>query len=459
MTIREHEVVIAGGGPTGMMLAAELRLAGVDVVVVERRTTPELASARGRGLHARTIELLDQRGIAERFISKGQRAQVAAFGGTVLDISDFPTRHNYGLALVQSQFELILAQWVTEIGVTFLRGCDVTGFTQDDAGVDVALSDDRSLRAKWLVGCDGGRSLVRKTAGVEFPGWDASISYMIAEATMTSPAYGLRRDAKGTYAIGPHDAGGGKVGLVVRDERVEVGEPSMSDLRDALVALYGTDFDVRDVTYLSRFTDATRQAASYRSGRVLIAGDAAHVHSPMGGQGLNLGIHDAFNLGWKLARVVHGASPETLLDTYQAERHPITARVLRTTMAQTALSRVDESTKALGETVAELVSVPEARKRWAGFMSGLDIRYDLGGTHPLVGRRMPDLEIEIEGKATRVYSLMHDARPLFLSFGAPIQSATVARYTGQWELPVIGEVAAPTAVRVRPDGYVEWVAL
>jgi 2-polyprenyl-6-methoxyphenol hydroxylase-like FAD-dependent oxidoreductase len=176
MTIQEHAVAIAGGGPTGMMLAAELTLARADVVVVERRTSPDLASARGRGLHPRTIELLDQRGVAERFLSKGQRVQVAAFGGTQLDISDFPTRHNYGLALLQNEFERILAGWVAELGVPFLRGCEVTGFTRGDAGIDVALSDGGSLRAQWLVGCDGGRSLVRKTAGIDFPGWDASIT-------------------------------------------------------------------------------------------------------------------------------------------------------------------------------------------------------------------------------------------------------------------------------------------
>lgn len=358
MTVEEHAVVIAGAGPTGMMLAAELALARADVVVVERRTTHDSASSRGRGLHARTIELLDQRGVAERFLSKGQRMQVAAFGGTPLDISDFPTRHNYGLSLLQSDFERILAGWVHELGVPFLSGCEVRGFAQDDSGVGVMLSDGRSLRAQWLVGCDGGRSLVRKAAGIDFPGWDPSITYMIAEASMTEePAWGLRRDAKGTYALGKLDDGR-RVGMVLRDEHVEQGEPTEAHLRAALVALYGTDFGVRDVTYLSRFTDATRQAASYRAGRVLLAGDSAHIHSPMGGQGLNIGVHDAVNLGWKLARVVDGSSPDALLDTYRAERHPIAARVLRTTMAQTALSRGDERTKALGENVAELLQIP-----------------------------------------------------------------------------------------------------
>jgi 2-polyprenyl-6-methoxyphenol hydroxylase-like FAD-dependent oxidoreductase len=285
--------------------------------------------------------------------------------------------------------------------------------------------------------------------------------FVIAEASMTDkPAWGLRRDATGTYALGKLDDGK-RVGIVLRDERVEQGEPTERDLRDALVALYGTDFGVRDVTYLSRFTDATRQAASYRAGRVLLAGDSAHIHSPMGGQGLNIGVHDAVNLGWKLARVVHGSSPDTLLDTYQAERHPIAARVLRMTMAQTALSRGDERTKALGESVAELVRIPEARKRFAGFLSGLDIHYDLGEGHPLLGRRMPDLDIDTESGPTRVFALLNDARPLLLDFGETANEDRVkrvgARYAGAWELPVIGTVAPPSAVLVRPDGYVAWV--
>jgi len=444
-----------------MMLAAELVLARVDVVVVERRKSPELERAGGRGLHARTIEVLDQRGIAERFLSQGQRAQVAAFGGAVLDISDFPTRHPYGLALGQNELEHILAGWASEIGVPFLRGCELEGFTQDDAGVDVTLSDGRSLRAKYLVGCDGGRSLVRKAAGIDFPGWDPSISYIIAEASTTEePAWGLRRDAKGTYAIGKLD-GGKRAGIVLRDEEVERGDPTESDLRDALAALYGTDFGVRDITYLSRFSDATRQAASYRAGRVLLAGDSAHIHSPMGGQGLNLGVQDAVNLGWKLARVVHGTSPDALLDTYQAERHPVAARALRMTMAQTALSRDDERTKAVGESVVDLLKIPEARKRYAGIMSGLDIHYDLGAGHPLLGRRMPDLDLETDRGPTRVFELLHDASAVLLDFGALDAIDRVkhvrARYAGAWELPVIGAVSAPSAVLVRPDGYVAWV--
>ncbi|UJR82955.1 Hypothetical protein I5071_50200 [Sandaracinus amylolyticus] len=255
--------------------------------------------------------------------------------------------------------------------------------------------------------------------------------------------------------------------LVVCEPQVGQGdEPTLDELRGALMSVYGTDYGVHDVTWLSRFTDATRQAASYREGRVLLAGDAAHVHSPAGGQGLNLGVHDAVNLGWKLARVVHGTSAESLLDSYQRERHPITARALQTTMSQTALQRGDERTRALRETVSELVKMDEPRKRLAGLLSGLDIHYDLGAGHPLLGRRMPDLELTTESGPRRVFTLLHGARPVLLNLGEPGAidlgaradgvECVDARYRGAWELPVIGVVEAPTAVLIRPDGYVAW---
>ena len=459
-----HEVVIAGGGPTGLMLAGELALARVDVAIVERRETQDVDGVRAGGLHARTIEILDQRGIGDRFVSQGQTMQIASFGSVPLDISDFPTRHNYGLALRQDRIERILADWVGELAVRIYRGCEVIGFAQDDTGVDVALADGRSLRATYLVGCDGGRSLVRKTAGIDFPGWDASLSYLIAEAEVAEvPPSSLRRDAKGTYAIGKLDDG--RVRIVLREDAVGQGEPTLQELRDALVRFYGTDFGLRRATFLSRFTDATRQAASYRSGRVLIAGDAAHVHSPMGGQGLNLGVHDAVNLGWKLAQVVRGTSPESLLDTYQSERHPVAARALRKTMAQTALGRGDDRMDAVRETLAELLKLDEPRKRYAAMMSGLDIHHDLGEGHLLLGRRMPDLEVDLESGPVRVFTLLHDARPVLLALGEPLDIAPwadrvrqiAARCTGGWELPVFGAVPAPAAVLIRPDGHVAWV--
>jgi 3-(3-hydroxy-phenyl)propionate hydroxylase len=464
----KHAVVIAGGGPTGLMLAGELALARVDVAIVERRENQDLAGHRAGGLQARTIEVLDQRGIAERFLSEGQKAQVTTFGINPLDISDFPTRHNYGLALWQNRIEHILANWVGELAVPIYRGREVTGFTQDDSGVDVELSDGRSLRAKYLVGCDGGRSRIRKQAGIDFPGWDASTSCMIAEVEMTAePAWGIRRDEKGVYGLGKLEDGK-RVRVVLRDEHVSQGaEPTVDELRQALSALYGTDYGVHDVTYLSRFSDMTRQAASYRERRVLLAGDAAHVHSPVGGQGLNTGVQDAVNLAWKLAQVVEGTSLESLLDTYHAERHPVGARVLRNTLAMTALSRGDARTEALREAMSELLQTGEARKQCAAMMSGLDIHYDLGPGHPLLGRRMPDLDVITESGPRRVFRLLHAARPVLINLAEPgaldiarwadrVQLLD-ARYAGVWELPVFGTVPAPAAVLIRPDGHVAWV--
>ncbi len=464
----KHAVVIAGGGPTGLMLAGELALSRVDVAIVERRESQELAGTRAGGLHSRTIEVLEQRGIAERFLSQGRVMQFGGIAMIPLDISDFPTRHNYVLALRQEDIERTLAAWVDELAVPIYRALEVTGFGQDDTGVDVDLSDGRSLRAKYLVGCDGGRSLIRKKAGIDFPGWEPSLSYFIAEVEMTEePAWGIRRDERGINGLGKLEDGK-RVRVVLNEPHVRQGdEPTLDDLREALIAVYGTDFGVHNVTYLSRFTDAARQAASYRERRVLLAGDSAHVHSPTGGQGLNIGVQDAVNLGWKLAQVVNGTSPESLLDTYQAERHPIGARVLRSTMAATALNRGDERTKALHDAMSELLKMDEPRKRYAGMMSGLDIHYDLGTGHPLLGRRMPDLDVVTEGGTRRVFTLLHDARPVLLNLGEPgaldiapwtdrVQRVD-ARYAGPWELPVLGAVAAPTAVLIRPDGHVAWV--
>jgi 2-polyprenyl-6-methoxyphenol hydroxylase-like FAD-dependent oxidoreductase len=468
----DHAVVIVGGGPTGLMLAGELALAGVNVAIVERRASQDLIGSRAGGLHARTIEVLDQRGIADRFLSQGQVAQVASFSMIPLDISDFPTRHNYGLALWQNRIERILAGWVCELRVPIYRGREVTGFAQDHTGVDVALADGASLRAEYLVGCDGGRSLVRKAAGIEFPGWDPTTSNLIAEVEMAEePEWGIRRDALGLHSLNRLEDGG-PVRVMVTEQHIgptggPTGEPTLRDLSEALIAVYGTDYGIHSPTWISRFTDTTRQAAAYRDRRVLLAGDAAHVHAPDGGQGLNTGVQDAVNLGWKLAQVVNRTSPESLLDTYHAERHPVAARVLRNTMAQVALRRPAERTKALRDIIAELLSMDEPRKRFTGMMSGLDIHYDLGEGHPLLGRRMPDLDLVTPNGQLRVFTLLHDARPVLLNLGEPggfditpwadrVQSID-AKYVGAWELPALGAVTAPTAVLIRPDGYVAWV--
>ncbi len=479
MPSSNHAVLISGAGPTGLMLAGELALAGVDVAIVEKRPDQTFAGSRAGGLHGRTIEVLDQRGIAERFLVEGQTAQVAGFAGVRLDISDFPTRHPYGLALWQNHIERILAGWVDELGVPVYRGREVAGFTQDDAGVDIELAGGNRLRASYFVGCDGGRSIVRKMAGIDFPGWDATTSNLIAEVETTeTPPFGVHRNPYGIHSFGREKytirdgevifADEGPVRVMVNEKQLQTGrEPSLSDLSESLIAVCGTDYGVHNPTWISRFSDATRQAASYRAGRVLLAGDAAHVHAPDGGQGLNIGVQDAVNLGWKLAQVVHGTSPDSLLDSYQAERHPVAARVLRNTMASVALRRPDDRTAALRDTMAELLALDAPRKKFAAMMSGLDIHYDLGEGHPLLGRRMPDFDLATAGGPVRAYTLLHEARPVLLNLGAP-GSLDIgpwtgrirlidAGYGGMWELPVLGTVAAPAAVLVRPDGYAAWV--
>jgi 3-(3-hydroxy-phenyl)propionate hydroxylase len=466
---REHAVVIAGGGPTGLMLAGELALAGIDVAIVERRPNSEVIGSRAGGLHSRTIEVLDQRGIADRFLSQGKVAQVAGFALNFLDISDFPARHNYGLALFQTHIERILASWVDELAVPVYRGREVRGFAQDESGVEAELSDGYSVRAKYLVGCDGGRSLIRKAADIEFAGWDPTISHLIAEVEIsTEPEWGIRNDALGLRSLSKMEDGR-RVRVLVTEQQVgRTDEPTLHDLSEALIAVYGTDYGIHSPTSISRFTDMSRQAASYRKGRVLLAGDAAHVHYPAGGQGLNIGVQDAVNLGWKLAQVVKQTSPESLLDTYHAERQPVAARVLRITMAQVGLMRrPDERIGALGESVSELLRMDEPRKRFAAMMSGLDIHYDFGEGHPLLGRRMPDLDLITADGPLRIFTLLHRARPVLLNFGEPGGFDVTpwadrvrlidAKYIGTWELPVIGAVSAPAAVLIRPDGYVAWV--
>ncbi len=462
-----HAVVIAGGGPTGMMLAAELALAKIDVAVIERRPDHALVGSRAGGFHSRTIELLDQRGVAHRFLAEGQAAQVATFGTTVLDMSDFPTRYPYSLGIWQNQIERIMAAWIAELPVHVYYGRVVTGFAQDESGVDVGIEDDEPLRAEYLVGCDGGRSLVRKAAGIDFPGWDPTRSNLIAEVEVSDePPRGVHHDAKGVHALHRLDDGRTFRVIVTEQHLGSSDAPTLGDLSEALVAVYGTDFGVHDPTWISRFTDMTRQAATYRAGRVLLAGDAAHVNYPAGGQGLGLGVQDAVNLGWKLAQVVKGTSPESLLDTYHAERHAVGARTLRHTMAQGELQRRDERMKALVEVVSELAGMDEPRKRIAGLVSGLDVRYELGEGHPLLGRRVPDLDLITSAGTVRVFELLHDARPLLINLGEPgslditpwlgrVESIDAA-YEADLELPVLGTVVAPTAMLVRPDGYVAW---
>lgn len=472
-------VAIAGGGPAGLMLAGELALAGVDVAIVERRASQALAGSRAGGLHARTLELLDQRGIVERFLAQGQAVQALGFAGATLDLAGFPTRHAYSLGLWQNHIERLLAQWLGELGVPVRYGREVVDFAQDASGVDIALSDGGRLRAQYLVGCDGGRSRVRRLAGIAFPGCPASCSHLIAEVETTqAPPLGVHRNAFGLHSFGREQytirdgavvfAEQGPVRVLVSEAQLGTSrEPSLDELRAALVAACGSDYGAHSPTRISRFTDAARQAEAYRERRVLLAGDAAHVHAPDGGQGLQLGVQDAVNLGWKLAQVVRGLAPHTLLDSYHAERHPVAAQVLRTTLAATALRRPDERTAAVREVLAGLLALEPARVRMAAQLSGLDIRYDFGQGHPLLGRRMPDLDLRTSEGPVRTYALLRAAQPVLLELGLPggfdlapwadrVRQVR-AQCEDRWELPVVGPVGAPGAVLVRPDGYVAWV--
>ena len=417
-----HAVVIAGGGPTGLMLAGELALAGVDVAIVERRATQDLVGSRAGGLHSRTIEVLDQRGIAERFLASGQIAQVAGFSQIRLDISDFPTRHPYGLALWQNHIERILADWVEELAVPVYHEREVTGIGQNGTGVDVELSGGQRLRTEYLVGCDGGRSVVRKSAGIEFPGWDPTMSYLLAEVEMAlEPDWGIRHDAVGVHALS-ESTEGGSVRVMVTEQHLGTGaDPTQDDLREALVAVYETDYGIHSPTWISRATDMTRQAVSYRDGRVLLAGDAAHVHHPIGGQGLNTGVQDAVNLGWKLALVAKGWAPDSLLDSYHAERHPVAARVLQHTMAQIALLRspADDRTKALRDIMSEVLRMDEPRRQLRCDDVGAGYPLRSRARAPAVGRRMPDLDIVAADGPRRVFTLLHDAQAVLINFGEP----------------------------------------
>lgn len=464
----QHQVVIVGGGPTGLMLAGELALAGIDVAIVERRTTRDLIGSRAGGITPRTIEILDQRGIADRFLAQGRIGQICHFAWIMLDISDLPTRHNYTLGLPQYRIERTLAGWVDELGVRTHRGREVIAFAQDDSGVDVELSDGTTLRAAYLVGCDGGRSAIRKVSGIGFPGWDASTSCLLTEAEVSDePPWGLHRDAVGFHSFFRLEADGPVRVMVTEPEVGRPDEPTLRDVSDALITRRGTDYGLHNARWISRFTDVNRQADRYRDRRVLLAGDAAHVHSPAGGQGLNTGVQDAVNLGWKLAQVLTGTSPDSLLETYQAERHPVAARVLRNAMAQGTLLEPGPRVDALRDTVSEMLSLDESRRRFGAMMCGLDIHYDLGDGHPLLGRRMPDLDVTTPAGTVRIFTLLQEGRGVLLNFDAPWVfdvtpwadrvSAVDVEYEGPWELPVLGSVAAPDAVLIRPDGYVGWV--
>lgn len=466
----DHSVVIVGGGPTGLMLAAELAIAGVDAVVVERRTDQHVDGSRAGGLLPRSIEVLDQRGVADRFLDAGHTVPAHGFAGIPMDISDLPTRHNYVLALRQSDFEPILADWVVgDLGVPIERGCEAVGLVQDHDGVDVELADGRILRGQYVVGCDGGRSLVRGASGIEYTGAEATRSWVVAEADATGePPTGVVYDEAGMHGAGRIGADG-SVRVVVTERTLRAGPPTIEELRESLVDVYGTDLGVRTPRWMSRFNDATRLAATYRDRRVLLAGDAAHIHPPHGGQGLNTGLQDAVNLGWKLANVIAGRSSDTLLDSYEAERLPVADRVLHNTLAQVALTSGGARSQALRDITAQLLATDGARIPLAAMLCALDVAYDLDvsdAAHPLVGRRMPDIDLDPTGSRIRLFELLHGAQPVLVNFGSQELDGSAGAVAGvrsvrvacddALELPVFGIVASPRAALVRPDGHVAW---
>jgi 3-(3-hydroxy-phenyl)propionate hydroxylase len=474
----DADVVIAGAGPTGLMLACELRLAGVDVVVIER--LPERSGeSRAGGIHSRTLEVLDQRGILDRFLAVGDLQPVGHFSGLYLEFDESESRHPYPLMILQSAIEQLLEEWAAELGVRVRRSSEVSGIRQDGTGVTVELSTAEAgtatLRARYLVGCDGGRSTVRKLAGIDFPGTEATMTALIGDVELPDldeDYIWIRRCADGDYSAIAFEPGWFRVITSEYDRVVDRDEPTtFEQLRESLIRLAGTDYGMHSPRWVSRFNDAARQAAQYRQGRVLLAGDAAHIHFPAGGQGLNMGVQDAVNLGWKLASVVRGQAPESLLDSYHAERHPVGERVLHNTRAQSALARPGAQSDALREVFGSLMVFDDVNRYLRGMLTALDIRYPVDGDHLLAGRRVPDADLKTTDGASRVYELLHAGRPVLLDLRGSAELAAVAggwadrvdlvearSEDDHWPVPGMDEVPAPAALLIRPDGHVAWAA-
>jgi rifampicin monooxygenase len=453
------DVIVAGGGPTGMMLAGELRLHGVHVVVLEKEAEPTKV-VRSLGLHVRSIEVMDQRGLLERFLALGQQYPVGGFFAGISKPSPdrLDTAHPYILGIPQTTTERLLTEHATELGTEIRRGCELVGLSQDDHGVTVDLADGTQLRSRYLAGCDGGRSTVRKLLGVGFPGEPATVEWLLGEVELTAPPEELaavvaevRKTQKG-FGAGPLGDGVYRVVApaagVAEDRTVP---PTLEEVNQQLRAVAGTDFGAHSPRWLSRFGDATRLAERYRVGRVLLAGDAAHIHPPLGGQGLNLGIQDAFNLGWKLAAEVNGWAPEGLLDSYQVERHPVAADVLDNTRALVELTSLEPGPQAVRRLLSELMDFEEVNRFLIEKITAIGVRYDFGEGHELLGRRLRDVGL----KRGRLYGLMHGGRGLLLDQTGRLSVAGWADRVDH-VVEVSEELDVP-AVLLRPDGHVAWV--